>query len=61
MKLYEIAFDENDEEQGLMAVSFVDQPAVEVQWLKFANEKLFFTDDEKRVVTGVSLLADTPI
>lgn len=52
----------NDTVMGLDAISLVLQPAVGVDFLAFSDGKqLTFSDDEKRIITGVSLLADTPI
>ena len=54
-----------DEIDGITAVSLVDAPAVESDFLKFNKEKekmLFSIDnEEKRIVTGVVLRADFPI
>lgn len=54
-----------DEIDGITAVSLVDVPAVESDFLKFNKEKekmLFSIDnEEKRLVTGVVLRADFPI
>lgn len=52
---------------GIDAIALVEHPAVEVDFLKFDAdkkielEKLRFYDDEKHVITGISLLADTAI
>lgn len=64
MKVYDITVDMLDCETGLNAVSLVEFPAVEVDFLKFSKEEqkvLHFADDEKHIITGVALLADTPI
>lgn len=64
MKIYDIEIDMLDCESGLDAISLVENPAVEVDFLKFSKEEkkeLQFVDDEKRIITGVALLADTPI
>lgn len=52
-----------DEELGLDAIALVDVPAVSRNFLCFndVHKKLTFTDDEKHIITGVALLADTPI
>ena len=64
MKLYDIYIDPTDFETGMDAISLVADPAVEVDFLAFAKEepKTFdFADDEKHIITGVAILADTPI
>ena len=63
MKIFKIKIDD-DEQLGMDAISLVEFPAVEVDFLAFSKEqKLDFTqfDDEKREITGVVCLADTPI
>ena len=64
MKIYDIEIDMLDFESGLDAISLVEHPAVNIDFLKFSKEEkkeLQFVDDEKRIITGVALLADTPI
>lgn len=63
-KVYKIKIDPSDQITGLDAISLVEFPAVEVDFLKFSEDKgvtLRFEDDEKRIISGVALLADTPI
>ena len=64
MKLYDISIDPTDFETGLNAISLVENPAVEVDFLAFAKEEsavLQFADEERHIITGVAILADTPI
>ena len=54
----------DSEEDGLQLVSLVDYPAVCESFLKFKEEHktlTFTTDNEQHIISGVSLLADTPI
>lgn len=62
MKTYNISIDMFDG-GGLDAISLVTNPAVEYNFLAFSADKvkLQFTDEEKHIITGVSLLADVPI
>ena len=63
-KLYDIAIDPTDFETGLNAISLVENPAVEVDFLAFAKDEsavLQFADEERHIITGIALLADTPI
>ena len=47
---------------GLTAVSLVDCPAVERDFLLFdKQEMLFKADEDKQIISGIALLADTPI
>lgn len=59
-KIYYVSIQE-DEKLGLDCVSLVDNPAVEVNFLKFNNEKLYFAKEDERIITGIALLADTEI
>lgn len=63
-KLYDISIDPTDFETGLNAISLVENPAVEVDFLAFAKDEsavLQFADEERHIITGIALLADTPI
>lgn len=62
--LYEINVDSED--AGMFCISLVDDPATESMFLAFRNEEnepMTFSvqDEEKRMVRGVVMLADTPI
>lgn len=51
-----------NEELGLQAVSIVDKPAIEVDFLKFKDQKICFAKDEsKHILTGPALIANMPI
>ena len=61
MKYFYISID-NDEQLGLKAVSLVDRPAIETNFLKFKDQKIVFSKDEsKHIVSGPSLISDMPI
>lgn len=61
MKYFYINIDDS-EELGLQAVSIVDRPAIEVEFLKFKDQKITFAKDEsKHILTGPALIADMPI
>ncbi|MFA7689221.1 MAG: XkdF-like putative serine protease domain-containing protein [Bacilli bacterium] len=53
----------NDETEGVFAISLVDAPAVEYNFLFFSKDELNFSifNNDKREVFGVIMLADTPI
>lgn len=63
LPLYNITPDMDDVNQGMFLVSLVEEPAVEIDFLAFAKENMLFAvqDTDKHIVTGVSILADTPI
>ena len=61
MRYFYINID-NDENLGLQAVSLVDRPAIETDFLKFKDQKMVFAKDEsKHILTGPALIADMPI
>ena len=62
-RLFYIHINDADE-TGMNAISLVDCPAVEYNFLCFEKEnklKLQLRDDTKHIITGVVALADTPI
>lgn len=56
---YLINIDGSDE--GMSTISLVEDPAIEVDFLKFANETLTFANEDKHTIFGPAVLADTPI
>jgi Putative phage serine protease XkdF len=42
-------------------VSLVQSPAIEKNFLAFSQRAAFSTDDDRRIITGPAMLADTPI
>lgn len=62
---YKAVIDLNENETGVFRVSLVEYPAVEVNWQLFSKEpeplKFSVQDDERHLVTGVLMKADTPI
>ena len=60
MKYYYI--DINDNDLGLQAISLVDKPAIEQDFLLFSDEHICFSkDDEKQIISGPALIAEMPI
>lgn len=58
LPIYKISVDENDY-LGLTAVSFVDSPAIDIEFVYFSKEKsLFFSHDEKREVVSPILIPE---
>lgn len=61
MKYFYINID-NDETLGLQAVSIVDRPAIETNFLKFKDQHINFAKDEaKHILSGPALIAEMPI
>lgn len=63
LPLYYLEIDENNPESGLDAISFVDAPAIEINWYTFKKEEVytFKADEVKRVVTAPVMLCEHPI
>lgn len=65
LPLLNAKIDKNDHYQGIDIMSFVDDPAVDVNFLYFSKDKkerrCFSLDEEKRIVTGVAMRANYPI
>lgn len=57
--------EEEDMYSGMDAISFVDQPAIEINWNAFSKEgkekKLFQTNKVEQIVTSPVMLAETEI
>ena len=63
LPVYNITID-FDTDEGLQLVSLVDDPAVVESFLKFSDEPvklIFASNEEQHIISGISLLADTPI
>lgn len=62
LPIYKIKIDMDDLSTGLTAVSLVDCPAVQRDFLLFDKQGMLFkADEEKQIISGIALLADTPI
>lgn len=61
LPIYKITVDPSVEDStGIYAVSLVENPAVQTNFIYFEEQKMLisFSDDEKRIVTGVLLRPD---
>jgi hypothetical protein len=60
--VYKVEIDENDMETGVHMISLVDEPAMEVNWLKLSKQKLEFkADKEKKMLYGVFIMPNQQI
>jgi hypothetical protein len=60
--IYKIVVNENDDITGVEFNSFVDVPAHKKQFIAFGEKGVkYHFNDEKRIVTGVMISANTPI
>ena len=63
MDIVELFIDENDEVSGIEAISVVENPAIEENFiaLKAQEFKLAEVDKEKRILMGAALIPNKPI
>jgi hypothetical protein len=62
LPVYELMIsDDFNDDAEVNFVSLVDRPATQMLWNSFAHKVKFNTDEEKRVISGAIMLADTPI
>lgn len=64
LPIYRAVFDEEKDDK-MIAISFVDYPAIEVDWMAFAKQKkpmqFSVEDEDKHIVFGCIMRADYPI
>ena len=59
LPIYDAIFEADSE---ILNISLVDEPAVELDYLKFNKDGLWsFSKDDKMILTGCAMLADTPL
>lgn len=63
MDIVELFIDENDEVSGIEAISVVENPAIESDFIALKNQefKLAEVDKEKRILMGAALIPNKPI
>ena len=63
MKIIELILDEEDFEAGVEAISIVESPAIESDFVALKNQeiKLAEVDREKKILMGALLIPDKPI
>ncbi len=62
MQVIELVIDEESDEVGVQAISVVNSPAVEVDWIALNKQVMLkASDDEKRILTGVALIPSKQI
>ena len=52
---------DDDHDTGLDFISLVDRPAIERNWMAFNKKQKFALNEEKRIVSGMAMVADYPI
>jgi uncharacterized protein YuzE len=63
MDIIELFIDENDEVSGIEAVSIVENPAIEEDFVALKNQEFKFAEvnKEKRILMGAALIPNKPI
>jgi len=63
MNIVELVIDENDDVSGIEAISVVESPAIEEDFIALKNQefKLAEVDKEKRILMGAALIPNKPI
>lgn len=64
MKLIELIIDETMELSGIDAISIVENPAIEENWIALSSQKEYKfaeVDKEKKIIMGALLVPDKPI
>ena len=63
LPVYRLDINEFDDETGVEFVSLVETPAIQKDFLAFAEiaQRFEIKDEEKRIVTGAAMIADLPI
>lgn len=63
MKIFELILDEEAELYGIDAISLVDKPAIELDFIALKEQHVQFAtaDEDKRVLIGPALVPDKPI
>lgn len=56
LPIYKIKVDPSKKSAGVFAVSLVDQPAIEVDWIKLNKEILFFENIDQQMLYGPLLI-----
>lgn len=62
MKIFEFIINPEDDELGMKAISLVDKPAIESEYIAFNKQEkpkfIQFQDDKKYIVAGLALIPD---
>lgn len=61
LPIYEIKIDLNDDNTGILWNSLVHDPAHSISFQIFNKQQRFQFNDERKIVTGIAISADTPI
>lgn len=63
MKIVELILDEENDDIGVSALSLVENPAINEEWIALKSQEVKFAqvDKEKRIIMGAALVPNRPI
>lgn len=63
MKIIELILDEENEDVGVSALSLVENPAIEEDWVALKSQEVKFAevDNDKKILMGAALIPNKPI
>lgn len=61
LPLYQLTLDETDSTNGVEFISLVDEPAIEVDWIAFKNQKIIFSKSDEQILLGAVMIPSMPI
>jgi hypothetical protein len=61
MRIVELILDEEQEEGGIEAISIVESPAIESDFVALNNQEIKLAEIEKRILLGALLIPNKPI
>ena len=62
LPVFELKIKESDfAKEEVQMIALVDEPAIEIDWYAFSKQFEFKVDKDRRLVTGVFMVADMPI
>lgn len=60
LSIYKLVIDDT-QDTGVNYMALVDDPAIMVNWQAFNNQKQFFANEERRIISGAAMIPDVPI
>ena len=60
LPIYKLSIDDENE-TGVTYMALVDKPAIMVNWQAFSDQKQYFSDEQKRIISGPAMIPDMPI
>jgi hypothetical protein len=61
LPVYKIVISEEEDESGVNAIAFVDEPAIMVNWMAFNSNLKFKADAERKIIVSPAMIPDLPI